>query len=131
MQTTKMENISKYAVVIAVTLGIGMIVLGSIFIFMGLDARGEVRDALVKEHVITSDDAPIPGVLVEDAATAKAQQDAIESHTFGRWGPYSSLDLAVVGFGVAGLAVPVHLVVVRRPGTSSSPRNLEPGPGEG
>ena len=162
MQTTKMENISKYAVVIAVTLGIGMTVLGSIFIFMGLDARGEVRDALVKEHVITSDDAPIPGVLVEDAATAKAQQDAIESHTFGRWGPYSSLDpddprrdayitgltirnslnLAVVGFGVAdlavamgavtivlgliiaGLAVPVHLVVVRRQDTSSSPRNV-------
>ena len=124
MQTTKMENISKYAVVIAVTLGIGMIVLGSIFIFMGLDARGEVRDALVKEHVITSDDAPIPGVLVEDAATAKAQQDAIESHTFGRWG---ALQLAGPGRGgvrgsrsggagaSGGGQAPGHLLVASKP----------------
>ena len=86
MRSLKMESVSKYAVVIAVTLGIGMVVLGSIFVFMGLDARSEIRDALVKEQVITSEDAPISGVLVEDAATAKAQQDAIESYTFGRRG---------------------------------------------
>ena len=169
MRILKMETVSKFAVVIAVTLGIGMVVLGSIFIFMGLDAKSEIRDALVKEQVVTSKDAPIPGVLVEDAATAKAQQDAIESHTFGRWGPYSSLDredpnrdtyitgltirnslnLAVVGFGVAdlavamgavtivlgliigGLAVPVHLLVVRRPDNLLVAPNLEPVPGEG
>ena len=101
--------------------------------------------------MITITDTPIPGVPVEDAETARAQQDAIESHTFGRWGPYSSLDrddprgdtyvtgltlrnslnLAVLGFGVAdlatamgavtmvlgliiaGFAVPVHLLVAR------------------
>ena len=118
---------------------------------MGLDAKGDIREALVKENVITSGDATIPGVLVQDADTAKAQAVAIEDHTFGRFGPYSSLDrddpnreayldgltlrnslnLAVVGFGVAdmavgigavtiilglivaGLAVPVHILVIR------------------
>ncbi len=146
-----MHTISKYAVVIAVALGLGMVALGGVFIAMGLDGRGEVRDALAKEQVITSKDASIPGVLVQDAKTARAQQDAIEGHTFGRWGPYSSLDrddpnretyitgltlrnslnLAVVGFGladlavamgavtivlgliIAGFAVPVHLLVTR------------------
>ena len=93
----------------------------------------------------------MPGALVEDAATAKAQQDAIEAHTFGRFGSYSQmerdgpnremylkgltlrnfLDLTVVRFGVAdlaieigavsivlglivtGFAVPVHVMVTR------------------
>ena len=83
--------------------------------------------------------------------TAKAQQDTIEAHTFGRFGPYSgmerddpnrdvyikgltlrnALNLAVVGFGVAdlaigigwvtvvlglmiaGLAIPVHLLMMK------------------
>ena len=151
MPNVRFHTVSKVAVVIAVTLGLGMIVLGSIFIGMGLDAKGEVREALKKAQVVTSIDAAIPGVLVEDAKTARAQQDAIEDHTFGKWGPYSSLDrddprretyitgltlrnslnLAVVGFGVAdmavamgavtivlgliiaGFAVPVHLLVAR------------------
>ena len=88
---------------------------------------------------------------MRDAATAQAQQDAIKSHTFGRWAPYSELDrddprretyvtgltlrnslnLAVIGFGVAdlaigmgavtivlgliiaGLAIPLHLTILR------------------
>ena len=151
MPGVKLHTVSKFAAVIAVALGLGMMALGGIFIAMGIDAKGDVREALVKEQVITSKDAPIAGVLVEDAKTAKAQQDAIESHTFGKWGPYSSLDredprrdtyvtgltirnslnLAVVGFGVAdlatamgavtmvlgliiaGFAVPIHLLVAR------------------
>ena len=147
----KLEHISKVAVTVAIVLGIGMVVLGSIFIVMGLDARGDIREALVKENVITSGDASIPGVLVRDADTAKAQAVTIEDHTFGRFGPYSSmerddpnreaylkgltlrnsLNLAVVGFGltdlavglgavtivlgliIAGLAIPVHLLMMK------------------
>ena len=128
----KLEHISKVAVTVAIVLGIGMVVLGSIFIVMGLDARGDIREALVKENVITSKDAPIPGVLVRDADTAKAQAVAIESHTFGRFGPYSSmerddpnreaylkgltlrnsLNLAVVGFGLTDLAVGLGAVTI-------------------
>ncbi len=151
MPDIKMQTVSKFAVVAAVALGIGMMVLGSFFIAMGLNARGDIGEALVKEQVITSKDAAVPGVLVHDARTAEIQQDVIESHTFGRWGPYSqmeredpnrqvyinglvlrnSLNLAIVGFGVAdlaigvgavtvvlgliiaGLAVPVHLLMMR------------------
>ena len=128
----KLEHISKVAVTVAIVLGIGMVVLGSIFIVMDLDARGDIREALVKENVITSKDAPIPGVLVRDADTAKAQAVAIESHTFGRFGPYSSmerddpnreaylkgltlrnsLNLAVVGFGLTDLAVGLGAVTI-------------------
>ena len=151
MSAFSMSSISRIAVVVAVVLGLGMVALGGLFIALGVEARSDVRAALVKEQIVTSSDAPIPGVAVRDAATARAQQDAIESHTFGRWGPYSELDrddprretyvtgltlrnslnLAVIGFGVAdlaigmgavtivlglfiaGLAIPVHLTVLR------------------
>ena len=83
----KTETVSKFAVVVAMALGIGMIALDGVFVAMGMDAKGDIHDALVKEQVIPSKDAPIPGVLVQDAKTAKAQQDTIEGHTFGRWGP--------------------------------------------
>ncbi len=147
----RMQTISKFAVVVAVLMGLGMIAMGSVFVYMGLEAKSDISAALRQEQVITSQDATIPGALVEDAATAQAQQDIIESHTFGRWGPYSqmerddpnrdtylsgltlrtALNLAVVGFGVAdlaigtgaisimlgliiaGLAVPVHYAVTR------------------
>ena len=147
----RMQTISKIAVVVAIALGLGMVVMGALFIIMGLDAKSEIRDSLRQEKVITSKDAPLPEVLVEDAATAKAQAEAIEEHTFGRFGPYSemerddpnrdtylkgltlrnALNLAVVGFGLAdlaistgamsivlgliigGLALPVHYAVIR------------------
>ena len=139
------------AVAVAILLGIGMIALGVIFILMGYGAKSDIREALLKERVITGADSAIPGVLVEDLVTAKAQQDTIEAHTFGRFGPYSgmerddpnrdvyikgltlrnALNLAVVGFGVAdlaigigwvtvvlglmiaGLAIPVHLLMMK------------------
>lgn len=139
------------AVAVAILLGIGMIALGVIFILMGYGAKSDIREALLKERVITGTDSAIPGVLVEDLMTAKAQQDTIEAHTFGRFGPYSgmerddpnrdvyikgltlrnALNLAVVGFGVAdlaigigwvtvvlglmiaGLAIPVHLLMMK------------------
>jgi hypothetical protein len=148
----KMQTVSKIAVVVAMVLGIGMVVIGGFFITMGFNARADIREALVKENVITSKDAEVPGAPVHDARTARMQQDVIEQHTFGRWGPYSgmertdpnrqtylngltlrnSLNLAILGFGVAdlaigtgaisivlgliitGLAVPVHLLVMRQ-----------------
>jgi hypothetical protein len=87
---------------------------------------------LRKEQVITSSDASIPGVPVEDVETARAQADAIEAHTFGRFGPYSSmqrddpnrqvylngltlrnsLNLAIVGFGVGDMAIGMGAVTV-------------------
>ena len=146
-----LRTFSKIAVAVAILLGIGMIALGVIFVLMGYGAKSDIREALLKEKVITGADSAIPGVLVEDLVTAKAQQDTIEAHTFGRFGPYSgmerddpnrdvyikgltlrnALNLAVVGFGVAdlaigigwvtvvlglmiaGLAIPVHLLMMK------------------
>ena len=132
MSSISMLTFSKGAVIVAVLLGIGMAVLGSIFVYMGFDAKGDIKEALRQEKVITSKDATIPGVLVEDAATARAQQDAIEAHTFGRFGPYSgmerddpnrdvylkgltlrnALNLAAVGFGVGDMAIGLGAVTV-------------------
>ena len=128
----QLRTLSKIAVTLAMLLGTGMVVLGAIFISMGYDARSDIREALLKEKVITGGDSAIPGVLVEDVETAKAQQDYIEEHTFGRFGPYSgmerddpnrdvyikgltlrnALNLAVVGFGVTDLAIGVGWITV-------------------
>ena len=148
---SKLQWVSRVAVAVALLLGAGMTALGIIFIIMGVDAKSDIRAALRQERVITAKDSALPGVLVEDVATARAQQDAIEAHTFGRFGPYSgmerddpnrdvyvkgltlrnALNLAIVGLGVgdlaigvgavtivlgliiAGLAVPVHLLIMR------------------
>ena len=127
-----MKTLSWVAIFGAVLVGIGMIVVGSLFVAMGMDARGEIREALRKEKVITSKDATIPGVLVEDVATARAQQDVIEDHTFGRFGPYSgmerddpnrdvylkgltlrnALNLAIVGFSLADMAIGLGAVTI-------------------
>ena len=127
-----LRMVSWIGVAIAMVLGVGMIVVGSIFIFMGADAKGEIQEALRKEKVITSKDATLPGVLVEDVATARAQQDVIEDHTFGRFGPYSgmerddpnrdvyikgltlrnALNLAIVGFSLGDLAIGLGAVTI-------------------
>ncbi len=127
-----LRTFSKIAVTLAMLLGLGMVALGVVFISMGYSARGEIREALLKEKVVTGADSAIPGVLVEDVQTAKAQQDYIEEHTFGRFGPYSgmerddpnrdvyikgltlrnALNLAVVGFGVTDLAIGVGWITV-------------------
>ena len=99
---------------------------------MGADGKGDIREALRKEKVIIAQDATLPGVLVEDVFTARAQQDAIEAHTFGRFGPYSGKErdgpnsevyikglalrnapnLAIVGFGIGDLAIGLGAVTI-------------------
>ena len=71
-------------------------------------------------------------VLIEDAATAQMQADAIKHHTLGTWGPYSqlpkddprraqfidgvalrsALNMAVMGFGITDLLVGAGLIIV-------------------
>ena len=127
-----MERIARYRLIAAVVLGLVIVGSGILFVASGLDARAEIKTALIQEEVITSRDSAIPGVLVQDTATARAQQDAIESHTYGKWGPYSgmdredpnrevylkgltlrnSLNLAVMGFGLADLAIGTGAVAI-------------------
>jgi hypothetical protein len=69
----------------------------------GQAANDEVRDALVRENITTSDDASIPGVRVDSAETAEAQAKVIEKHTLEATGgeTYSTVDRYIAADGVA------------------------------
>src|SRR5581483_3825598 len=116
----------------SLVLGILLIAGGSYMIVQGRHVRNQLTDELRDEQIITSADASIPGVLVENAETAKAQADIIKEHTLGTWGPYSqlprddprraqfidgvtlrsALNLAVMGFGITDLLVGAGLIVL-------------------
>jgi hypothetical protein len=72
-------------------LGLLLVAGGAYMVISGLDVRAEIRDELRAEQITTSQDARLPGVLVADAETARAQADVIKEHTLGTWGPYSQL----------------------------------------
>jgi hypothetical protein len=116
----------------SLALGLVLVAAGVYTVVRALDVRAEIRDELRDEQVVTSQDARIPGVLVQDAATAKAQADAIKSHTLGRWGPFSelprddprraqfidgvalrtALNLAVMGFGITDLLLGLGAILI-------------------
>ena len=86
------------------------LVLGVVFIAGGLymasegrAAKDEVRDAVVRENIMTSEDASIPNVPVTNAATAKAQAEAIEAHVLKTTGgeTYATVDRYVAADGVS------------------------------
>jgi hypothetical protein len=101
-------------------------------VVQGISVRNEIQDELRDEQIMTSQDATIPGVLVEDAETARAQANVIKEHTLGTWGPYSqlpredprraqfvdgvalrtALNMAVMGFGVTQLVIGAGALVL-------------------
>ena len=113
-------------------MGLLLLAAGLFFVIRGMDAKADIREELRAEQVMTSQDAAIPGVLVEDAETAKAQSDVIKDHTLGRWGPYSSLprddprrasfidgvalrtalNMAIMGFGLADMAIGGGIIIL-------------------
>ncbi len=115
------------------SLAVGIVLLGggAYMVFEGVRTRNELRDELRAEQVFTSDDTPRPGALIEDAETARMQADVIRDHTLGTWGPYSelpredprraqfidgvtlrtSLNMAVMGFGVTQLVIGGGLII--------------------
>lgn len=116
----------------SVAIGLLLVAAGTFFIVKGASTRNELRNQLAAEQIITSSTASIPGVLVQDAATAQSQADLIKEHTLGTWGPYSSLDrddprrasfidgvtlrtslnLAVMGFGLTDMAIGAGILVL-------------------
>jgi hypothetical protein len=116
----------------ALVLGLGLLTGGLYMVVRGISVRDEVRDQLRDEQITTSQDASIPGVLVDDEETAKAQADVIKEHTLGTWGPYSqlprddprraqfvdgvalrtALNMAVIGFGVTDLVIGAGVIVL-------------------
>ncbi|GBD13134.1 hypothetical protein HRbin24_01157 [bacterium HR24] len=116
----------------ALALGLVLLAAGIYTLVRAVDVRAQIRDELRDEQIVTSQDARIPGVLVQDAATAKAQADAIKEHTLGRWGPFSelprddprraqfidgvalrtALNLAVMGFGITDLLLGLGAILI-------------------
>jgi len=116
----------------ALALGLVLLAAGAFTLVRALDVRQQIRQELRDEQVVTSQDARIPGVLVQDARTAKAQADAIKQHTLGTWGPFSqlprddprrpqfidgvalrtALNLAVMGFGIADLLLGLGAILL-------------------
>ena len=120
---------------------IAPMVLGLVFIGGGIymmtagqSAKDEVRDSIVSENIITSEDASIPNVLVDNAAKAKAEADVIGVHYLEITGgkTYADLDrddpnretafravqlrtslnLAVMGFKVADLVIGLGVFMI-------------------
>lgn len=66
--------------IIATVLSFVLVATGAVLLWQGLDAKAQVREALVAEQIVTPEDAAIPSVPVDSAATAKAQADIIQAH---------------------------------------------------
>jgi hypothetical protein len=67
--------------IIAGLLSLVLIGAGAIMLLQGIDAREQVRLSLEAENITTPDDASIPNVPVNSAATALAQAEIIQEHT--------------------------------------------------
>ena len=129
---TTLGWIRRYLWVVPVLIGLVFVGAGVYMISEGVAAKNEVHDTLVAEQITTSDDASIPGVLVDSAATARAQEALIREHTLGEMGPYSGLErgdpqretyitgvtlrnalnMAVLGFNVSNLVIGIGAIVV-------------------
>ena len=131
-----MKTLKRHLWIGALALGLLFIGLGTLFMVTGLDAKDMIRTALAEENVTTGADAVefgVPaGVLVNDAKTAEAQAEVIKMHSFDRYGRFAdmdrddpnreaylkgltlrnSLNMAVMGFGVADLAIGMGAVII-------------------
>lgn len=120
----------------AIALGLTFLAAGVFFVVMGFEAKSTIRTALAEENVTTGADAVefgVPGgLLVDDARTAEAQAEVIKKHSIDRYGLYSemerndpnrdiyikgltlrnALNLSVLGFGVADLAIGTGAVII-------------------
>ena len=91
---------------------------GAYMVIEGQNAKNEVRDAIIAENIITTEDASIPNVQVNSAATARAQADIIEEHTLELTGglTYAELDrddpLRETAFTAANLRTSLNLAVM-------------------
>jgi len=115
-------------------IGVLFVAAGVFMMVEGRNAKDEVRNAIVAENIITAEDASIPNVQVNSAATAKAQADVIEMHYLESTGGLTyaeldrddparetafraanlrtSLNLAVMGFKVSDLVIGIGAFMV-------------------
>lgn len=131
-----MRAVMTHLWIAAAAAGLAFVGLGILFVVMGFDAKATIRAAMAEENVTTSKESVefgVPaGLLVQDAKTAEAQANVIKMHSIDRYGLYTemerddpnratyvtgltlrnSLNLAVMGFGVADLAIGTGAIVL-------------------
>ena len=131
-----MRAIKRHLWIGVLALGLLFVGIGALFMVTALEAKGMIRDALAEENATMSKDSvkfEVPaGVLVTDAGTAKAQSEVIKMHSIERYGLYfemerddpnratyikgltlrNSLNMAVMGFGVADLAMGMGAIII-------------------
>jgi len=117
-----------------IVLGLVFVVGGGYMIREGRAAHDEIRDTLLIEDVTTSEDASIPNVKVDSAATAKSEAEVIVAHVNKITGGKTyaqmerddpnrptvlnsitlrtSLNMAVMGFNVSDLVVGLGLFMI-------------------
>jgi hypothetical protein len=86
--------------ILLIALGVGFLGAGGYATFRGFDARAQVHDELVAQNITTPDDASMPGVLVDDIASARSMADIIDQHalegseglTYAEMGRFSTPD---------------------------------------
>jgi hypothetical protein len=111
----KVFNIARHWFWVApLVLGVAFIVGGLYMVSEGNSAKDEVRDAIVRENIVTSEDATIPNVPVTNAATAKAQAEAIEAHTLKTTGgeTYATVDRYLAADGESTTSVREEALIV-------------------
>jgi hypothetical protein len=67
--------------IIALLMSLALVGTGAVLLVFGIDAKDQVRTELAAENIVTPDDASIPGVPVDSAATALSQAQIIQDHT--------------------------------------------------
>ena len=99
----KVFNIARHWFWVApLVLGVAFIAGGLYMVSEGREAKDEVRDAIVRENIVTSEDSAIPNVQVTNAATAKAEAEIIEAHVLKATGgdTYATVDRYLAADGV-------------------------------
>lgn len=75
-------------------IGLAFLIGGAYTTYRGFDAKAQVRDELLAQHIVTTPDAAIANEKVDDAATAQAMADVIEKHMLEATGgqTYAEMD---------------------------------------
>lgn len=131
-----MKTLKRHLWLGALAMGLMFVVLGTMFIVTGLGAKDMITNELIAQDISLGKDAVefggIPGARVGDASTAEIAAKIIALHTDGKYGVYSSLErddphradilkglalrnslnMAVMGYGIADLAIGTGAVIV-------------------
>ena len=99
--------------IMLMVLGLAFVGGGGYALTRGFDAKDQVRDELVAQAITTPDDASIPGVLVDDAASAESMAQIIGHHaeestgglTYAELGRFMSADGDPAGTSDESLAL--------------------------